>query len=152
MRRIFAVAVLVVLSSPALAKWKVYGADLNYPSMSVDAKAPAHNINAYLRLECAPARSSSGLPLTLFLDQNVPKTGSVGWSIQIDGGETWNTPARRFLQTTRIELYELKGTSLEMLAAAKRLRLTLKPNVGGELTYDFDVSGGAAGIEKMACR
>jgi hypothetical protein len=151
MKRAFAVAFLVVVSSPALAKWVVYGADLNFPSMSVEAKAPTHNITAYLKIEC-PSRSLAGLPLTVFLDQNVPKTGSVGWSIQFDGGETRHYPARRFLQTTRIQLQELQGDSLKVLQAAKRLRLTLQPTVGDELAYDFDISGGAVAIEKLACR
>jgi len=151
MKHAFVVVVLVVVSSPALAKWKVYGADLNHPSMSVEAKAPAHNITADLTIEC-PNRSLAGLPLTVILDQNVPKSGAVGWTIQIDGGDTWYYPAYRLLQTTRIQLVELQGKSLTVLQTAKRLRLTLQPTVGNELVYDFDVSGGAVAIEKLACR
>jgi hypothetical protein len=151
MKRAFAVAFLVVVSSAALAKWEVYGESLNFPSMSVEAKAPTHNIAAYLKIEC-PSRSLAGLPLTVVLDQNVPKTGSVGWSIQFDGGETWHYQARRFLETTHIQLEKLQGNALKVLQAAKRLRLTLQPTVGDELAYDFDISGGAVAIEKLACR
>jgi hypothetical protein len=115
--------------------------------MVVEAKAPAQHITAGLQIDC----SASGMSLAVDLDLPVPKTGAVGWSIQIDGVEMWHDPARRYLYTTHIQLMELHSDTLKVLQTAKRLRLTLQPTVGDELPYDFDVSGGAVALEKMDC-
>jgi hypothetical protein len=42
---------------------------------------------------------------------------------------------------------ELKG-----LPSAKRLRLTLLPAQGGELSYDFDVTGAKDAIKSIPCK
>jgi hypothetical protein len=86
--------------------------------------------------------------LAVALDQNIPKVGAVGWTIQIDDGETWRSQARRFLETTHIPLEE---GFIERLPTAKRFRLTLQPTVGDELAYDFDVSGAADAVKKLDC-
>jgi hypothetical protein len=42
---------------------------------------------------------------------------------------------------------EFKG-----LSKAKRLQLTLFPRQGQELTFDFDLSGGASAIDAIPCK
>ncbi len=85
------------------------------------------------------------------LSENVPKVGSVGWSIQFDGGKTAHYPTRRFLETTHITLGGPMSYELKEVQTAERLRLTLRPAGGDELAYDFDVSGGADAIKKLNC-
>jgi hypothetical protein len=147
----FAVGALLVVSPPASAKWELQGSSSNFPSMAVDAKVQPKQIPARLQIECPSRSEPSGMSLAVALDYNIPKSGAVGWSIQIDGGETWRYQEHRFLHTTHIQIAGPQSKAFEALKSAKRLRLTLQPTVGEALRYDFDVSGGSVAIAKLDC-
>lgn len=151
MKLVFAVGTLLVVSPPVLAKWELQGSSSNFPSMAVAARVHPKQIPARLQIECPNRSEPSGMSLAVALDYNIPRSGAVGWSIQIDGGETWRHQEHRFLDTTHIQIAGPKSKAFEALKSAKHLRLTLQPTVGDALTYDFDVSGGALAIEKLDC-
>jgi hypothetical protein len=46
----------------------------------------------------------------------------------------------------------LPAQLLKNLPGAKRLRLTLLPAQGSELSYDFDVAGAAEAIKSIPCK
>ena len=131
MKGAFVIAVLVGVSPPVLAKWELHGSSLN-SMVANDAKAPAH-ITARLQIECLTRSEPVGLSMAVALSENVPKVGSVGWSIQFDGGKTAHYPARRFLETTHITLGGPMSYELKEVQTAERLRLTLRPTGGDEL-------------------
>jgi hypothetical protein len=159
MKKALVAVSLIAASSTASAAWKVekgQKAFSTFPPVvstiaTVPAKAPFQGVTARLQVECFTHPQLSGLSFGVVLSKGtVP--GALGWRYQYDD----SPPVQRgpFSRTslTSISLGDAASAELKGLPAARRLRLTLLPAGGGELPYDFDVTGAAQAIKSVPCK
>lgn len=159
MIRVALVACLIAIPTVALAAWKVErGAKLmSLPDDRVGmiaklpAKAPYHDVRAFLQIECFVHPEVGGRTFGIVLSKPTT-TGAISWRYQFDDGPVVKRGPYSRLSLTVIALGDFTQDEFKGLVHAKRLRLTLMPRQSEELPFDFDVTGAAQAINKVPCK
>jgi hypothetical protein len=160
MIRLLLAICLIASPSIASAAWKVETgkkAMTTFPPLvgkiaTVPAKAPYKDTTARLQLECFISPQLTGLQFGIVLSKR-PPNGFMAWRYQYDGAPAVKKgPYSRALPPESISLGDAKSAEVKGLIGAKRLRLTLLPADGSELSYEFDVTGAADAIKAVRCK
>lgn len=154
------VAILLALSTGALAEWKIETSGQKLMSLREDrvgtiaklaAKAPSHGVSAFLQIECFVHPDVGGRTFGIVLSKPTT-TGPLGWKYQFDDGPVIQRGPFTRLSLTVTTLGDFTQDEFKGLAHAKRLRLTLLPRASEALSFDFDVGGAAEAINKVPCK
>lgn len=159
MLKMLIAAMLIALPSSVSASWKMQTGHKAFSSFApvistiatVDAKAAASGITARLQIECFTHPQLSGLSFGVVLSKGTAP-GPIGWRYQYDDATAVKRGPFSRISLTSISLGDASSAELKNLPGAKRLRLTLLPAQGSELSYDFDVAGAAEAIKSIPCK
>jgi hypothetical protein len=156
----FATLLLVASSANVLAEWTIETGRKGFSSFppvigalaTTPAKSPLRGVTARLQIECFTHPQLTGLTFGIVLSK-APPNGGMAWRYKYDEAlEVQRGPFSRLLPPNAISLGDGSSGELKGLRTARRLRLTLVPASGPELTYDFDVSGASNAIRKIPCK
>ena len=160
MRRMIFATCLICAVSSAEATWKVErGKKImsTFPPpagtiATVPANAPNKEVTAQLRLECYTHPELTGIQFGIVLSKK-PPNGFMAWKYQFDEKPAVQTkPYSRSLPPEVITLGDATSPELQGLTGAKKLKLTLLPADGSQLSYEFDITGAADAIKAVGCK
>ena len=159
MRKAVAVS-LMLMPVPALADWKVEHQGTKVMSHRNDpvgtiaklpAKAPSRDITAYLQVECFEYPPLLGKHFGVVLSK-ATTPGPIVYEYKFDDAARVHRGPYSRRSLTVVNLGDAASEEFKGLSKAKRLQLTLLPRQGPELTFDFDLSGGASAIDAIPCK
>jgi hypothetical protein len=159
MREAIAVS-LILIPAPALAEWKVEQQGTKVMSHRNDpvgtiarlaAEAPSRDITAYLQVECFKHPPLSGKHFGVVLSK-ATTPGPITYEYEFDDAAPVLRGPYSRRRLTVVSLGDAESEEFKGLSKAKRLQLTLLPRPGPELTFDFDLSGGASAIDAIPCK
>jgi hypothetical protein len=159
MRKAIAVS-LMLMPAPALAEWKVEQQGTKVMSHRYDpvgtiarlpAKAPSRDVTAYLQVECFEHPPLSGKHFGVVLSK-ATTPGPITYRYKFDDAAPVQHGPYSRTSLAVVSLGDAASEEFKGLSKAKRLQLILFPRQGPELTFDFDLSGGASAIDAIACK
>lgn len=158
MRKTIAVS-LMLMPASALAEWKVeqHGTKVmshrNDPVGTIatlPANAPSRDVTAYLQVECFEYSPLSGKHVGVVLSK--PTTpGPITYRYRFDDAVPVQRGPYSRTSLAVVGLGDVASEEFKGLSKATRLQLTLSPRQGPELTFDFDLSGGASAVDAVTC-